>query len=115
MTVVGEVGPQLAPGRAPLTYRRLYQHVEKAGRALRATGMGRSDRVAVVPPNGPEMAVAVLTVAANATSAPVNPAYGDGARRYLEDTAASLLGPGACTHDSASLGRANEKIEQLSL
>ena len=26
MTVVGDVGPQLAPGRAPLTYRRLYQH-----------------------------------------------------------------------------------------
>jgi acyl-CoA synthetase (AMP-forming)/AMP-acid ligase II len=76
----------LAPGRAPLTYRRLYQHVEGAGRALRATGIGRGDRVAVVLPNGPEMAVAVLTVAANATCAPVNPAYGvEELDRYFAD------------------------------
>ena len=76
----------LAPGRAPLTYRGLYQHVEKAGRALRATGIGRGDRVAVVLPNGPEMAVAILTVAANATCAPVNPAYGaEELGRYFAD------------------------------
>ena len=42
---------------------------------LRAAGIGRRDRVAVVLPNGPEMAVAILTVAASAACAPLNPAY----------------------------------------
>ena len=65
----------LAPGRAPLTYGRLYQHIDKMGRALRAMGIGRRDRVAVVLPNGPEMAVAILAVAASAACAPMNPAY----------------------------------------
>jgi acyl-CoA synthetase (AMP-forming)/AMP-acid ligase II len=66
----------LAPGRAPLTYGRLYQHSEKIGHTLRAMGIGRHDRIAVVLPNGPEMAVAILTVATNAVCAPMNPAYG---------------------------------------
>jgi len=64
-----------AVGRVPLTYGRLYQHVDHMGRMLRALGIGRRDRVAVVLPNGPEMAVAVLTVVAVAACVPMNPAY----------------------------------------
>src|SRR6266545_1980478 len=76
----------LAPERAPLTYGRLYQHVDNIGRKLRATGIGRRDRVAVVLPNGPEMAVAVLAVAANAACAPMNPAYrSEELDRYFAD------------------------------
>jgi acyl-CoA synthetase (AMP-forming)/AMP-acid ligase II len=76
----------LAPGRAPLTYGRLYQHIDKMARALRATGIGRRDRVAVVLPNGPEMPVAILTVAACAACAPVNPAFGvEELDRYFAD------------------------------
>ena len=76
----------LAPGRAPLTYGRLYQHIDKMGRTLRAMGIGRRDRVAVVLPNGPEMAVAILTVAASAACAPMNPAYGaEELDRYFAD------------------------------
>lgn len=76
----------LAPGRAPLTYGRLYQHIETMGRALRAMGIGRRDRVAVVLPNGPEMTVAILGVAANAACAPMNPAYGaEELDRYFAD------------------------------
>ncbi len=37
--------------------------------------VGRDDRVAIVLPNSPEMAVFFLAVAAGATSAPLNPAY----------------------------------------
>ena len=37
-------------------------------------GVGRHDRVALVLPQGPEMAVAFLTVAAAATCVPLNPA-----------------------------------------
>src|SRR5713101_3768803 len=60
----------LAPGRAPLTYSRLYQHIDKVGNTLRAMGLGRHDRVAVVLPNGPDLAEAILAVAATATCAP---------------------------------------------
>ena len=65
----------LAPGRVPLTYGRLYQHIEDIAATLRAMGIGRHDRVVVVLPNGPEMAVAILAVAASAVCAPMNPAY----------------------------------------
>ena len=41
----------LALGRAPLTYGCLYQQVDKVGHALRAMGIGRHDRVAIVLPN----------------------------------------------------------------
>jgi acyl-CoA synthetase (AMP-forming)/AMP-acid ligase II len=66
----------LAPGRASLSYGRLYRHIEQIGRTLRSIGIGRHDRAVVILPNGPEMAVAMLAVAANATCAPINPAYG---------------------------------------
>ena len=59
---------------APLTYGRLWRHVEGV-RTLHAMGVGRHDRVALVLPNGPEMAAAFLCVAAGATCAPLNPDY----------------------------------------
>jgi acyl-CoA synthetase (AMP-forming)/AMP-acid ligase II len=65
----------LAPGREPLSYRGLHWQVGQIGRTLRANGIGRHDRVVVVLPNGPEMAVATLAVAASAVSAPVNPTF----------------------------------------
>ena len=65
----------LAPDRMPLTYSRLYQHIRDVGRQLHELGIGRQARVAVVLPEASEMAVAFLTVAAVATSAPLNPRY----------------------------------------
>jgi acyl-CoA synthetase (AMP-forming)/AMP-acid ligase II/acyl carrier protein len=65
----------LAPGREPLTYGVLHRHLHETEQALRAMGIGRHDRVAVVLSNGPELAVAILAVATTATCAPVNPAY----------------------------------------
>jgi acyl-CoA synthetase (AMP-forming)/AMP-acid ligase II len=76
----------LSPGRTPLTYRRLYQHIDGMERTLRTLGIGHRDRVAVVLPNGPEIAVAILTVAACAACAPMNPAYGtEELERYFAD------------------------------
>ncbi len=76
----------LAPGRVPLTYRRLYQHIDEMGRTLRGLGIGRHDRIAVVLPNGPEMAVAILAVAASSVCAPMNQAYGsEELYRYFVD------------------------------
>jgi non-ribosomal peptide synthetase component F len=54
----------LAPGRAPLTYGRLQQHMDDVLQMLHGLGLGRHDRIALVLPNGPEMAVAFLAVAA---------------------------------------------------
>lgn len=66
----------LAPGRSPLTYGHLRLHVHEMVQRLHALGVGRHDRVAVVLPNGPEMAVACLAVAAGAVCVPLNPEYG---------------------------------------
>jgi acyl-CoA synthetase (AMP-forming)/AMP-acid ligase II len=76
----------LAPSRAPLSYGRLYQQIEQTQHVLRAMGLGRHDRVAVVLPSGPEMAVALLAIAASAVCAPLNPAYGaEELERYFAD------------------------------
>jgi acyl-CoA synthetase (AMP-forming)/AMP-acid ligase II/acyl carrier protein len=65
----------IAPGRPPLTYGRLHRHMADVVQTLHAMGLGRHDRIALVLPNGPELAVAFLAVAAGATCAPLNPAY----------------------------------------
>ena len=105
----------LAPGRAPLTYRHLYQHIDKMARTLRATGIGGRDRVALVLPYGPEMLVTILTVAACATCAPVNPALGvEELDRYFADLQPHALITQAETDSSArrvALSRAIRVIE----
>jgi acyl-CoA synthetase (AMP-forming)/AMP-acid ligase II len=54
--------------------------------------IGRADRVAVVVPNGPEMAAAFLAVASAAVCAPLNPGYGEEEFRfYLGDIEAKAL------------------------
>ncbi|HFA60175.1 MAG TPA: AMP-dependent synthetase [Rhodospirillales bacterium] len=65
----------LAPGRAPLTFAGLRDLVDRTVERLNELGIGREDRVAIVLPNGPEMAAAFLAVACGATTVPLNPAY----------------------------------------
>ena len=82
----------LAPGRSALSYGALDQQISYVGGALRAMGLGRHDRVAVVLPNGPELAVAVLGVAASTTCLPTNPAYGaEELDRYFADLRPRVL------------------------
>lgn len=64
-----------ASGRLPLTYSCLQTQIEVTIAQLNAIGVGRHDRVALVLPNGIEMAVAFLAVASGATCAPLNPNY----------------------------------------
>ncbi len=81
-----------APGHAPLTYAQLRAFVAATLDALRRLGLGRNDRVAIVLPNGPEMAVSFLAVAAGCTAAPLNPAYrAEEFEFYLTDLRAKLL------------------------
>ena len=55
-------------------------------------GIGRNDRVAIVLPNGPEMAAAFVAIACGATTAPLNPAYrAEEFDFYLSDLNAKAL------------------------
>ena len=64
-----------APNRPDLTYGSLRRQVTRTVAGLNARGIGRGDRVAIVLPNGPEMASAFVSIAAGAATAPLNPAY----------------------------------------
>ena len=66
----------LAPGRAPLSYADLWRQVTRTVGALRRLGIGSDDRVSLVLPDGPELAVALLSVCAGASAAPINPKLG---------------------------------------
>ena len=65
----------ISPQRKPLANGKLCSHIEYVVSLLNEHGLGRNDRIAVVLPNGPEMAVTFLSVMAGATCAPLNPAY----------------------------------------
>jgi acyl-CoA synthetase (AMP-forming)/AMP-acid ligase II len=81
-----------APGVRPLPYQGLRDQVGRAVDALNRFGVGRGDRVALVLPNGPEMALAFLSTAAGATAAPLNPAYrAEEFEFYLTDLGAKAL------------------------
>ncbi len=81
-----------APSRSPMTYGQFNAHTEKTVAALNACGVGRNDRVAIVLPNGPEMASAFVAIAAGATTAPLNPAYrAEEFDFYLSDLRAKAL------------------------
>ncbi|MDE2753397.1 MAG: acyl--CoA ligase [Gemmatimonadota bacterium] len=81
-----------APERPDLTYDGLRRHVERTEVALNERGIGRGDRVAIVLPNGPEMASAFVAIAGGATTAPLNPAYRQPEFEfYLEDLGAKAL------------------------
>lgn len=64
-----------APESIPLTYRGLRTLAARIAGDLGRLGIGRNDRVAIVLRNGPEMAAAFVTIAAAATTAPLNPGY----------------------------------------
>jgi len=64
-----------APGREALSFGGLRAQAEATVAALNAAGLGRGDRIAIVLPNGPEMAAAFLCLASGFATAPLNPAY----------------------------------------
>ena len=82
----------VAPGRAVVSYRALQTQVDEFARALHGRGVQHTDVVAIVLPNGPEMAVTFVGVAASAICAPLNPGF---SRRefefYLSDLKPKVL------------------------
>ncbi|MDU8944038.1 acyl--CoA ligase [Ovoidimarina sediminis] len=99
-----------APDRPWLSYGALRDLAETTRASLHAAGIGRGDRVAIVLPNGPEMAASFISVAQTCVTAPLNPAYReDEFAFYLEDLGARAVilaedydGPAAAA--AASLG-----------
>ncbi|WP_445809007.1 acyl--CoA ligase [Yoonia sp.] len=81
-----------APGRDWMSYGQLNSLTRTVRTFLRSAGIGAEDRVAIVLPNGPEMAAAFVTVAQSATTAPLNPAYKeDEFAFYLADLKARAI------------------------
>jgi amino acid adenylation domain-containing protein len=82
----------LAPDCAPVTYGALWDRTNDAVRELRNRGIGRSDRVAVVLPSGPDAATAIIAVAASAICVPLNPSFStDEWQRYFGDLQVAAL------------------------
>ncbi|TRD15321.1 acyl--CoA ligase [Palleronia caenipelagi] len=88
----GELPAIGAPGRDWLSYDALRKLADDVAASLNDMGIDADDRVAIVLPNGPEMATAFVTVAQAATTAPLNPAYREEEYSfYLEDLKAKAL------------------------
>lgn len=88
----GEDTALAAPGRRALSYDKLHTQVDYTVACLNDLGVGRDDRVAIVLPNGPEMASAFICIGAGAATAPLNPAYrSEEFDFYLKDLQPKLL------------------------
>ena len=82
----------LAPGRPALSFAGLSQQVAELAAALQSIGVTPSTRVAVILPNGPEMASVFLGAAACSVCAPLNPGYQAAELRfYLQDLRAQVV------------------------
>ncbi len=78
--------------RPPLTHAGLRALAGRTVADLNRFGIGRDDRVAMVLPNGPEMAAGFIAIACGATTAPLNPAYkAEEFDFYLSDLNAKAL------------------------
>ena len=81
-----------APGRRGLTHDELRAQANRIGRQLRGAGVGPSDVVALVLPNGAAMASAFVCMAPWCATAPLNPAYkADEFDFHLSDLGARAL------------------------
>jgi acyl-CoA synthetase (AMP-forming)/AMP-acid ligase II len=75
-----------APGRLSLAYAGFGALVDRSVSSLNAAGLNRNDKVAIVLPNGPEMATCFVACASALTAAPLNPAYReDEFHFYMDD------------------------------
>ena len=82
MTVEGE----------SIDHAALRAAVDRLAARLRAAGLGPGDRIAIVLPNGPEMALVLLAAMSVGCAAPLNPKYREEEFRfYLDDLRAAAL------------------------
>jgi acyl-CoA synthetase (AMP-forming)/AMP-acid ligase II len=75
-----------------IDHAELWAAVERLAAVLRHAGLGPADRIAIVLPNGPEMALMLLAAMSVGCAAPLNPKYReDEFRFYLDDLGAAAL------------------------
>ena len=117
-----EVGEAARPalrateGRPSLSFAGLRGLAARTVAALNGRGIGRNDRVAIVLPNGPEMAAVFVAVACGAATAPLNPAYReDEFAFYIEDLKAKalLVAKGVETPARAAAAKLNVPILEV--
>jgi acyl-CoA synthetase (AMP-forming)/AMP-acid ligase II/thioesterase domain-containing protein/acyl carrier protein len=63
----------LSSGGEVPTYEALQRHIDAIAAGLTQAGISAGTRVAIVMPDGPELAVAIVAVACSATAVPLNP------------------------------------------
>jgi oxalate---CoA ligase len=81
-----------SPGHEPITYRQLLGQLDSTIKSLSEIGIARNDRIAIVVPNGIEMAALFLSVSCAAISVPFNPLYLENEFEfYLPDIGAKAL------------------------
>jgi acyl-CoA synthetase (AMP-forming)/AMP-acid ligase II len=81
-----------APERMAMSYGTFAELCESTIQSLNRLGLGRNDRLAMVLPNGPEMAACFVVCASAVTAAPLNPAYReDEFHFYMEDLKTKAL------------------------
>src|SRR5665213_3017184 len=75
-----------------ISHATLRKEVDRLAEQLRSAGLGPKDRLAIVLPNGPTMALVMLAAMTVGCAAPLNPKYReDEFRFYLDDLHASAL------------------------
>ena len=82
----------MATGRPPLSYGEFSALCAATVRSLNGLGLSRNGKLAIVLPNGPEMAAAFVACACAVTAAPLNPAYREDEFHFsMEDLKAKAL------------------------
>lgn len=109
---IGHKTALLSPGRQACSHEQLASSVVATAARLVEAGMKPGDVVAIVMPNGPEMAILFLAVTTVAVAAPLNPSYREAELAfYLDDLGAKML---ICPKDgyeaAKSLARARGMI-----
>ncbi|HWM21576.1 MAG TPA: acyl--CoA ligase [Ilumatobacteraceae bacterium] len=103
-------GPALVTvANEAMDHAALRAEVDRLATQLRRAGLGPNDRIAIVLPNGPEMALVLLAAMSVGCAAPLNPKYReDEFRFYLDDLNAAALitidGAAPAAHAAAPAG-----------
>jgi acyl-CoA synthetase (AMP-forming)/AMP-acid ligase II len=63
----------LAPRSRPLTYAGLLHHIDRLCSDLSRAGFNRSDRIALVLPNGPQAAIMIAAISCSVIAIPLDP------------------------------------------
>jgi acyl-CoA synthetase (AMP-forming)/AMP-acid ligase II len=105
----------LAADGVALDYVTMRRRVHRLADQLREAGIGADDRVAIVLPNGPEMAMVFLATCMVGCAAPLNPAYREEEfRYYLNDLGVKALitqeGEMAAAHAALPAGTATISV-----